>query len=167
MPKRFLVAFAAAALIAVAAMACGGDGEEETPTPTPSATARGTRSPTPTGGSEEKTPGPEETPDGGGETSTPDAGPEPTPASEGTPAVAPDDQTGFLNQFQGRDTVPESCTYDPTTFIVTCGDRGRFAIDPPIVGQDISCSIWIVDGNPEYVGCRSQEPLRAIYYDIQ
>jgi hypothetical protein len=167
MPFRLFVPTAMLLIVATVTACGGGDEDEEataTPTRTPTA-SRETRTPTATGG-DEKTPGPEDTPNGGA-TSTPDTGPEPTPASEGTRAVAPDDQTGFLAQFQGRDTVPESCTYDPTTYIVTCGERGRFAIDPPIVGQDVSCSIGIVDGNPEYVNCRSQEPLRAIYYDIQ
>ena len=148
-------------------IACGGDGDDEaSPTPTRTPTAsRVTGTPTPDGG-EDKTPGPDESPNGQG-TPTPDGGPAPTRAPEGTPAVAPADQTAFLAQFQGRDEVRENCTYDPRIFVVDCPGRGKFAIDPPLQGQDVSCDIGIVDGNSEFINCRSQEPLQSIYYDIQ
>jgi hypothetical protein len=149
------------------ALACGGDDDEATPTPTRTPTAsRITAAPSPNGDGDEKTPGSGESPDGE-PTPTDGGGPQPTRAPEGTPAVAPADQTAYLAQFQGRNVVEEDCVYNPAAFVVTCPDRGRFAIDPPLQGQDVTCAMGIVDGNPEYIRCRSQQPLQAIYYDIQ
>jgi hypothetical protein len=156
-----------ALLIAGAVIACGGDddgGDDEgTPTSTPTA-SRVTRSPTPTG-DDGKTPEPEESPDGG---ESPDGTETPavSPAAEGTPAVAPPNQIEFLQQFAGRSIDEEGCTYNPATRITDCGGRGRFAVDPPPAGEDVSCIIAIVDGRPEYIRCESQNPLQAIYYDV-
>ncbi|MCH8052262.1 MAG: hypothetical protein IIC86_09620, partial [Chloroflexi bacterium] len=54
----------------------------------------------------------------------------------------------------------------PHPALVTCAGRGLYAIDPPIVGQDISCNIWIVSGAAELIQCTSQEPLDTTYYEI-
>ena len=109
-----------------------------------------------------KSPPADETPNGGDPSTTPDGGPQPTPAPVGTPAVAPTDQTAFLDQFKGKNITRETCAYDPTTFVVDCPDRGKFAIDPTLSGQDISCTIGIVEGTPEYIQCQSVEPRQAI-----
>ena len=146
---------------------CGGDedddGGEATPTRTPAA-SRLTNTPEPTG-VDQKTPGPEERPDG--ETPNETDAPVLTPAAEGTPAVAPSNQTEFVQQFSGRGVVEEDCRHNPSTRVTDCGSRGLFAVDPPPGGEDVSCTIGILEGNPVYIRCVSQQPLQAIYYDVQ
>jgi hypothetical protein len=169
MPFGSRVLLTAVPIVLALILACGGDDDEQaTATPSPSRSPTATRdreTETPNGGDDKPTPD-EETPNGGSEP-TEDGGPAPTPAPEGTPAVAPPDQAAYVGQFQGRDVTEEECIYDPTTLVVTCPDRGRFAIDPPLQGQDIICALGLVDGTPEYIRCRSQQPLQAIYYEIQ
>ena len=160
----------AALIVASLVLACGGDDEGDS-TETPTGTATRTRTPTRTSGSSPtnddlKSPANDE-PNGGVPTVTPDIGPQPTPAPEGTPAVAPPDQTAYLDQFKGKTITQETCAYNPTTYVVDCPDRGKFAIDPVLGGQDISCTIGIVDGNPKYVQCQSVEPRQSIYYEIR
>jgi hypothetical protein len=165
---RLLLCLVPVALALV--VACGGDDEadngENTTTPGRTQRPTATRETATPDGDDKPTPdGGDETPAGGSPTDGADPGP--TPAPEGTPAVAPANQTAYVNQFQGRDVVEDECAYDPTKYLVTCPDRGDFAIDPPLQGQDVTCSIGIVDGTAEYIRCRSQEPLQAIYYEIQ
>ncbi|MCH7484438.1 MAG: hypothetical protein IIA90_04740 [Chloroflexi bacterium] len=151
----------------LAVIACGDD-DDATPTPTitpsPSSSAASTTAPA----ADQKTEGPSESP--GDVTAAPtapgDVPTAPPTASEGTPAVAPDDEGAFVGQFLGQPIDQEGCTYDPTAALVTCAERGLFAIDPPIVGQDISCNIWIVSGAAEVVQCTSQQPLDTTYYEI-
>ena len=156
----------AAVAFSLVVIACGDD-DDATPTPT---ITSGPSSPTasttvPPG---QKTEGPSESP--GDATPLPtapgDVPTAPPTASEGTPAVAPDDQGAFVGQFLGQQIVPEACTYDPATALVTCPERGLFAIDPPIVGQDISCSIWIVSGVSELIQCTTVQPEETTYYEI-
>jgi hypothetical protein len=167
--SRLLLCLVPVALALV--VACGGDDEadngENTATPGRTQRPTATRETATPDGDDKPTPdGGDETPAGGASpTDGADSGP--TPAPEGTPAVAPANQTAYVNQFQGRDVVEDECAYDPTKYLVTCPDRGDFAIDPPLQGQDVTCSIGIVDGTAEYIRCRSQEPLQAIYYEIQ
>ena len=149
-------------------LACGDDdnGDDDgDATPTRSSTASRTVTPSPTN-PDEKTPGPDETPDGGNETPV-DAGTPPPPAEEGTPAVEPPDLTAFLSQFLGRAVGDEGCSYNPNTRLTDCGGRGLYAVNPPLVGQDVHCVVGIVDGNPEYIRCTSAEPVESKYYDIQ
>ena len=81
-----------------------------------------------------------------------------------------DDPAGgpfFLKPLEyGQQIVPEACTYNPATALVTCPERGLFAIDPPIVGQDISCSIWIVSGVSELIQCTTVQPEETTYFEI-
>jgi hypothetical protein len=164
---RLAFACLAAALFSLALIACGDDdGGSTTSTITPDpSTPAASASATP---DDHKTEGPTETP--GDATPLPtapgDVPTAPPTAAEGTPAVAPDDQGAFAGQFLGQPIVPESCTYDPTTALVTCAERGLFAIDPPIVGQDISCTIWIVSGAAELIQCTSVQPEKTTYYEI-
>ncbi len=151
----------------LAAIACGGDDDSTstaTITPGPSTPAASTTAPP----GDNKTEGPSESP--GDATPAPtapgDVPTAPPTAPAGTPAVAPDDQGAFAGQFRGQPIDYEGCTYDPTVALVTCAERGLFAIDPTIVGQDISCSIWIVGGAPELIQCTSQQPLETTYYEI-
>jgi len=160
----------AAALVPLAVIACGDD-DDATSTPVsttaPATLDAGTTAPTQTG-TDHKTEAPSESP--GEATPAPtapgDVPTAPPTASEGTPAVAPDDQGAFAGQFLGQPIDQQGCAYNPTTALVTCADRGLFAIDPPIVGQDISCNIWIVSGVAELVQCTSKQPLETIYYEI-
>src|SRR3990172_6416954 len=115
---------------------------------------------------DEKTPGPEESPDDG-ETPTETEAPVLTPAAEGTPALAPSNQTEFVQQFSGRGVDEEDCRHNPSTRVTDCGSRGLFAVDPPPGGGGGSCTIGILEGNPVYIRCVSQQPLQAIYYDVQ
>jgi len=162
-----LASFCLAAIaLSLAVIACGDD-DDVSPTPTTS----GSSSPTPSATAppgDHKTAGPSESP--GDATPLPtapgDVPTAPPTASEGMPAVAPDDEGAFVGQFLGQPIDQESCTYDPATALVTCSERGLYAIDPPIVGQDISCSIWIVSGAAELIQCTSVQPLDTTYYEI-
>ena len=155
-------------LVAGGILACGdGDGNgdgEGTPTRTPTA-SRVTNTSSPTGG-DEKTPEPEGSPNDD-ETPNGTATPVLTPAAEGTPAVAPSNQAEFIQQFAGRGVDEEDCIYNPPTRVTDCAARGRYAVDPPPAGEDVTCTIGILDGKPEYIRCVSQQPLQAIYYDVQ
>jgi len=157
--------YLAAIAFSLAVIACGDDDDvTSTITPGPSSSSASTTAPA----GDQKTGGPSESP--GDATIAPtapgDVPTAPPTASEGTPAVAPDDEGAFIGQFFGQPIDPESCTYNPTTALVTCADRGLFAIDPPIVGQDISCSIWIVSGAAELIQCTSIQPENTTYYEI-
>ncbi|MCH7953550.1 MAG: hypothetical protein IIC25_06630 [Chloroflexi bacterium] len=146
----------AAIVLSLAVIACGGD-DDATPTTSPSITvgasspAAGTTAPADDG----KTEGPSASPAAVtvAPTAPGDIPTAPPVASEGTPAVAPDDEGLFIGQFQGQPIDTEACTYNPTTALVTCPGRGLYAIDPPLVGQDISCNIWIVSGVEEVIQC--------------
>lgn len=151
----------------LAVVACGDD-DGALPTGTitavPSSPAAGTTTPV----DDDKTAGPSESPgDATAEPTAPgDVPTAPPTASEGAPAVAPADEGAFVGQFLGQPIDDETCAYDPTTALVTCSERGLFAIAPPIVGQDISCSIWIVSGAAELIQCTSQSPEKTTYYEI-
>ena len=161
---RLAPVYFAAIVFSLAVIACGGDDDDGTSTPTAAPTitagasspAAGTTAPA----DDIKTEVPPTSP--AAITVAPTApGDVPTPpptASEGTPAVAPDDEGLFIGQFFGQPIDTEPCTYDPTTALVTCPGRGLYAIDPPIVGQDISCNIWIVSGVEELIQCTNIGP---------
>ena len=165
-----LASFCLAAIaLSLAVIVCG-DGDDATPTPTftttpgPPSPAASTTAPA----GDQKTEGPSESPADvtAAPTAPGDVPTAPPTASEGTPAVAPDDEGAFVGQFEGQPIDQESCTYDPTTALVTCSERGLYAIDPPIVGQDISCSIWIVSGAAELIQCTSIQPQETTFYEI-
>jgi len=149
---------------------CGGDDNGE-PTETPTRTATSTPGRTNTPGPASPTGDEKPTPEGTGNESpvqTQPGGTAPPVASEGTPAVEPPDTAAYLAQFQGRgDIGEEGCQYNPSTRITDCGARGRYAVNPPLSGQDIFCSITIVGGNPEYIYCTSAEPSETKFYEIQ
>jgi hypothetical protein len=90
----------------------------------------------------------------------------PPVAVVGTPAVEPGDQAAFLAKFQGVQTDLQSCSYNPGTALADCSSV-QYAIDPPIVGQDIQCTLWLVSGTPRALACSSQEPQQAKYYEVQ
>jgi len=142
-------------------LACGGDDDGDSE-PTQTRTAAATRSRTPSPSGNEKSPGPEDTPvETQGATAPPAAG-------QGTPAAEPADTIAYLSQFQGRtDLGEEGCAYDPSTRLSDCGARGIYSVSPPLGGQDISCSITIVSGVPEFITCTSAEPSETKWYEIQ
>lgn len=153
------------------AVACGDDDDASgSPTLTPGARTTDAATPASTEPGEDdgdKTEGPtdvpgEETP---GPTAPGDVPTAPPTASTGIPAVAPADQGAFAGQFQGQVSEQETCTYNPTTALVSC-PSADYAIDPPIVGQDITCNVWIVSGVRELVQCTSLEPTQTTYYEI-
>jgi hypothetical protein len=90
----------------------------------------------------------------------------PPVAVVGTPAVEPSDQAAFLAQFQGVQTDLQSCSYNPGTALADCSGV-LYAIDAPIVGQDIQCTLWLVSGTPRALACSSQEPQQTKYYQVQ
>ena len=145
-------------------LACNGDGgTPATPgatpaeTPTSEPTEVPTEQPSPTDIVETPTVG--QTPIIEPTAFTPAASPIPM----GTPAVAPAD----LSLFEGMAIDQEECFFDPRTALANCLDRGLYSVDPPLVGEDISCSILIVEEEPVVIFCRSQEPQNAVYYAIQ
>jgi len=174
MMRRYRLLLALIAAFAVLAFACNGDDDDDKESP--SASAR-----TPNGG------GDTATPDGGGdkspvdqetptESETPLNTPtQPPPATEGTPAVAPGNESIYVAQFAGRDVQEQTCAYNPATRVTECcaqsdcstPDRVKYAVEPPLVGQDISCSRGFVDGQPEYIRCSSVDPQQNKYYEIQ
>jgi hypothetical protein len=174
MLRAFLAA--TVTLTAAALLACGDDDADSSPTPTATRTAAG--SPTETEQAVETS-----TPDNGAKTPEPTdetAGPTspaatapgevpttPPTAASGTPAVRPADEQAFLAQFQGQDIQFVECTYDFSSRLVDCPGYGLYAIDPPIVGQDVTCSTWVLGGAARAVQCSSVEPQQTIYYEIQ
>nr|AUF80946.1 hypothetical protein S37_0559 [uncultured bacterium] len=163
---RLAPVYLAAIVFSLAVIVCGGD-DDATPTPTITVGASPAPSTT-TPADDSKTEAPSQSPAAvtAAPTAPGDIPTAPPTASEGTPAIAPEDQGAFAGQFLGQPLDQEGCTYNPTTALVTCPGRGLYAIDPPIVGQDISCNIWIVSGVAELIQCTSVEPLKTTYYEI-
>ncbi len=168
---RFALIFLAAIVFSLAVIACGDD--DATPTTSPTITvgasspAAGTTAPA----DDSKTEPPPESPAAvtAAPTAPGDIPTAPPTASEGTRAVAPDDEGLFIGQFFGQLVDTEACTYDPTTALVTCPGRGLYAIDPPVVGQDISCNIWLVTGVARVIQCTwlgSDNAARTTSYEI-
>jgi hypothetical protein len=92
--------------------------------------------------------------------------PSPPPvAPEGTPAAAPDDQAAFVAQFQGFQIDLTSCSYNPGTAIADCTGV-LYAVDPPVIGQDVQCSLWTVNGTPRALACTTVEPATTTYFEI-
>ncbi|HSP56179.1 MAG TPA: hypothetical protein VLS25_11395 [Dehalococcoidia bacterium] len=165
-----MILVVAAVAVAAYGVACGGDDNGGSNTAT-SAGASATGTPSGTGDAsatpaEGKTPS-NETP--GASTPEPTtAGPRPTAAAEGTPAALISDPTGFLAEnYPGKSAIDHDCAFSPVTQIATCEGFGRYAVDPPLGGQDISCVLKTIDGKPVLVSCTSQEPLQTIYYRVQ
>jgi hypothetical protein len=167
---RLIASLLTALALALAVAACGDDDGGATPT----GSARSGTPGAATSAAAEETDGDHKTAGPTDEPGEPTAAPTapgvvptaPPTSAVGTPAVAPEDQFAFAAQFEDKQVEFEQCSYDPTTALVSC-PSADYAIDPPIVGQDISCAVWIVDGVREVVGCTSLDPLASVYYDIQ
>lgn len=165
---------ALAALIALTAFAaCGDDDDGASPTPsddgTPPAVIDGSPEPTEPvdGNGDEKTPPAEESPaDTVAPTAPGDAPTAPPPAAQGTPATEIS-ESDFIAQVQGQPAPNENCLYNPGTALTTCPDHGEYAIDPPIVGQDVTCLLWLIDDEPFGLQCNSIQPAQTKYYQIQ
>lgn len=152
-----------AALLIAAFVACGG-GDKSTATPTSiraSATAR-TVTPTPQG---QKTGAPNQQTQSVAATAPGETPAAPPVALVGTPAAAPADQAAFSASFAGQQVDLRICAYNPATAVVSC-DGVLYAIDPPMSGQDISCTLWLVSATPRAIACQAAEPPGAKYYEI-
>lgn len=170
--RKLTIALLGAIALLVMAVACGDDDNGDTdasPTETastasarPSPTKDGATSPTGSGG--DKTPS-GETPDETTPAPT-EAGPQPTPASVGTPATVIEDPNYFSDKYPDQSFDESECVFSPVTYVATCGSD-KYAPNPPLTGQDIQCFLWSVDGTPVAIRCTSQEPLLTIYYEIQ
>lgn len=161
---RFALPLCVALLLAAFA-ACGGgdDSATETPTPTQVSPTAKTVTPTPQG---QKTGTPDQSTPSVAATAPGDTPTAPPVASVGTPAAAPADQNAFATSFQGQDVELSECVYNPTTAVVNC-QSVLYAIDPPMVGQDISCTLWKVSGTPRALACTAAEPRGTTYYEIE
>lgn len=97
-----------------------------------------------------------------------DVTPTPPPANHaGTPAAEPPDADEFIAKFQGQPVEFHACAYNPATALVNCAGFGIFGVNPPITGQDITCTLWEIDGKPVAIQCQSAEPLATRYYEIK
>ncbi len=169
MRKLIVVALAALAVVAFG-VACGDDDDDTTPTGSgstasakPSRTGDADVTPTDSDGKtpSNETPGEDETT---GPTGT---GPQPTPAAEGTPATLIEDPNAFFSaNYPGKSPTESECAFSPVSFVVTCG-TDKYAVDPPLEGEDVTCALLSIDEEPVAIRCTSQEPLQAIYYEIQ
>ena len=175
---KLLVALTLVAVLSLA-LACGDDddaGNGASPTPSPTAGATATPDGEPTASPDDVTTPPDEkTPigggngDGNGDTTGPT--PEPTqaatPAPEGIPAVHIENISSWLAEnYPGVSPRETTCTFNPATVIANC-DGALYAVDPPLTGQDVSCSALRVNDEPVAIRCTSQVPLTTIYYAIQ
>jgi hypothetical protein len=171
--RKLIIALLAALAVAAFAVACGDDDDDNgdgSPTETSTtATAKPSRTGdavvTPAGGDvktpSNETPGEDETPEPTG------TGPRPTPAAEGIPATLIEDPNGFFSSnYPGKSPTQSECAFSPLTYVVSCGSD-KYAPDPPLRGQDVTCALLSVDDAPVAIRCNSQEPLQAIYYEIQ
>jgi len=92
--------------------------------------------------------------------------PSPPPvAPQGTPAVAPEQQAAFVSQFRNLETDLTACSYNPGTAIADCTGV-TYALNPPVVGQDVQCTLWTVGSTPRALACTTVEPAQTIYFEI-
>ncbi len=154
--RRFLVV--PLLLLALALLACNDNGGHDvTARPnTPETSETPADGASPTGGFDD-------TPTQPPASAEPSVTPGESPAAQGTPAVGPVDPSQYISQ----DFTQEDCQYNPGADIADCSGRGAFILNPPFLGEDISCSVFIVQGNPVLLLCRSQQPQQATYYAIQ
>jgi hypothetical protein len=161
---RTLVTLLLTTLLTASFAACGDDDDGGDPTvsadPSRTATATATVShdkETPTT-TESVTPVPQST------GTTPTA---PPVNPSGTRAVEPPDADEFISRFQGMPVEFRDCAYNPATALVNCGGLGTYGIDPPITGQDITCTLWEVNSAAVAIQCQVAEPLETRYYEIR
>lgn len=153
-----------AALLVAALVACGG-GDKSSATPTISGASATARTVTPTSQGQ-KTGTPNQRTPSVAATAPGEVPTAPPVASIGTPAAAPADQAAFSTSFTGQQVDLKECRYNPTIAVVKC-DAVLYAIDPPIVGQDITCTLWLVSGTPRALACQASEPPGTTYYEIK
>lgn len=124
--------------LALATFACdGGDEAAPTPTPTPTVTSAAT-------------PSPQSTP----------SSPEPS-AIRISP---PEDRGEFLEQFEDEQMTGERCTYGAAGGSADCGASGLYELDPPPPGDEVDCSVFLVEGQPVAVSCATE--TTAVLYAI-
>ncbi|HUF53361.1 MAG TPA: hypothetical protein VMR52_06280 [Dehalococcoidia bacterium] len=171
------------AALATAVIACGDDdddtvGSPSPSTPTPTATFGDGRTSPPTASvtdaagddGDDKTPPPgngdgDDDDDDGPAPTAPGAVPTaPPPATEGTPA--PEALSSIVAEYEGQNILNHDCQYSPNTAQIDCGDRGIYAPDPPPVGQDITCTLWLLADEPVLINCFGIGPPNSFWYDI-
>ena len=172
MPRTLIAICIVLGLIVTALTACGGDDDAGSGSPTSSGDTLVTPSTKPTGGGQATaSPAKETPPAGGSQTPNPGGGSgvptAPPAASEGTPAVQPEDADEFLATFAGKSVDYQPCAYNPTTALTNCAGLGVYAIDPPITGQDINCTLLVVEAVPTAIQCQSAEPPQTRYYEVK
>jgi hypothetical protein len=159
-----VVALVFALLIA----ACGGSSSTSTPTVSGSSSATGTTAPA--GGTSTEDPAKSATPvvptSSVAATAPGTLPPTPITAGVGTPAVQPDDLAKFLDQFSGRQTDYTFCTYNPGTGVADCAGV-QYGLAPPVVAQDVQCTLWSLSGTPKGMTCVGQDLLNSQYYEIK
>lgn len=174
---RFALVCLASAALTLGILACGDDGGSSSPTPsdatptetfgdgrTSPPTASLTDAPTSTGSDKTAPP----SGNGDGEETPEPTAPGPTPTAPPTAAVgtpAPEVPPSIFADFEGRPITYKTCEYSLNTAQVTCEDA-IYAIDPPIVGQDITCQLLFVEDVRELIQCTSVDPYNTIYYQI-
>jgi hypothetical protein len=173
---RYTLVCVIAAVATFSVLACGDDDDDSSPTPsgaTPGETFGDGRTTPPTASvtepssnGDDKTAPPSSTNDG--QTTPAPTAPGPTPtapptASVGTPA--PQASPSIVANFEGQQITYEDCSYNPSTAQVTCDDV-IYAIDPPIVGQDVTCQQWVIQTEVVLLSCNIFEPFTIKYYEI-
>jgi len=156
MPRHFAILLTVVAF-ALLALACNGGPATTTPTGGRTATVR----PSGTAGGQ-FSPAGSTTPTGGGTATSQPTQTTAAPQAAGTPAVAPAD----LSRYEGQTITQEDCRFDPRSSSAICS-RGTYNLIPTFTGEDISCSVLIVQDKPVVVGCSSQAPLQTVYYAIE
>jgi hypothetical protein len=144
-------------VLAAALLGCGsGDGGGSK---TPEATAEGSPAVEPTvdgqgspRADDAATPSAGETPDG-------EPTPEVTPL--GTPVAAPSPGAGVDMVGGGLE-----CTLDREESVAECGDKGSFAIDPPLSEGYTDCTLHLIFNQPAQLVCSGSESLPNAYYVI-
>ncbi len=144
--------------LAVLALACDGEGVEQapsspTPAPTETAVSTPTQGPTATAVS----------------SPTPASGVSPTPEASETPisATLPDDPVAFFEELQSQALEREVCDeYDFDNGLLSCGERGSYALSPDPQGEDVMCELLLVEGDPVAIACTDQSSLQSVQYEV-
>jgi hypothetical protein len=153
-----------ALLLTALFIACGGD-SDSTPTPVSSATIGPAGQTTAPGSTSAKTATPLQATASVAATAPGETPSTPPVSAEGTPAIAPLQQGAFVAQFRDSQIDLTACSYNPGSGIADCAGV-LYALDPPVVGQDVQCTLWEVDGVPRALACTTVEPAATTYFEI-
>lgn len=83
-------------------------------------------------------------------------------------AVVPGDLEGFLSQFGEDIPTAVSCDYEEEMAVMNCTGAGfgKFQLVPPVLHTDVECGVRILEDEPVYVSCNSEDPLFGIIYQV-